>query len=162
MSRLSRLHGEIANDAGQVINLAAGTTTLDPALHSGRLLIASNAAAAMIVILPQAVGSGDVYEVLNVVARTSGALTFKVNDKTPAAGTNLMNVMVRSMDSSAVATDTTGWFMTNATQISLNNTTTGGLGGDSFRFVDGANKQWFVQGITLCSGDKATPLTAAS
>jgi hypothetical protein len=69
------------------------------------------------------------------------------------------NVMVNSLDSTAVATDTSSWFSTNATQISLNITTTGGLGGDYFEFVDGAAGQWYVRGQTRCSGDKATPLS---
>jgi hypothetical protein len=66
------------------------------------------------------------------------------------------------MDSTAVATDTSSWYMTNASQIALNITTTGGLGGDEFEFVDGAAGTWYVKGVTRCSGDKATPLTATS
>jgi hypothetical protein len=96
--------------------------------------------------------------VLNTVTRTSGSLTFNVN----GAGSNIMNVMVKSMDSSAVATDTSSWYMTNASSIALNITTTGGLGGDYFEFVDGASGVWYVRGETRCSGDKATPLTATT
>jgi hypothetical protein len=70
--------------------------------------------------------------------------------------------VVLSMDSTAVATDTSSWYMTNASQIALNITTTGGLGGDEFEFVDGASGTWYVKGVTRCSGDKATPLTATS
>lgn len=158
MSRKSQLYGEIDSLADRVVTLPAGTTTLNPEIHAGRLMLAAQAAAAVTVVLPEAVGSGDVYRVLNTVTRTSGALTFKVNTAT----SNLMNVMVKSMDSTAVATDTTSWFMTNASQIALNITTTGGLGGDYFEFIDGADNQWYVRGETRCSGDKATPLTATT
>lgn len=158
MSRQSKLYGEIDSLADRVVSLAAGTNTLNPEIHAGRLLLAGSAADAVVVVLPEAVGSGDVYKVLNTVTRTSGALTFKVNTAT----SNIMNVMVMSMDSTAVATDTTSWFMTNASQIALNITTTGGLGGDYFEFVDGADNIWYVRGTTRCSGDKATPLTATS
>lgn len=158
--RYSNIISGRANDPDtlleRVITLAAGTTRLTPEAHAGRLLLAASAADAVIVVLPRALGTGDIYRVLNTVARTSGALTFQI----APAGSNAMNVMVKSMDSSAVATDTSSWFMTNASQIALNITTTGGLGGDYFEFVDGAAGTWYVRGETRCSGDKATPLTA--
>ena len=161
--RNTRLISGVANEPQtleeRVKTLPTGATTCTVEDHANRLLLVAAAAAAVTVTLPRATGSGDVYRVLNTVARTSGALTFKVSASTP---TNLMNVMVKSMDSTAVATDTSAWFMTNATQIALNITTTGGLGGDYFEFVDGAAGTWYVRGETRCSGDKATPLTAAS
>ena len=161
--RNTRLISGVANELDtleeRVVTVPTGATTFTVEKHAGRLMLCAAAAAAITVTLPRATGSGDIYRVLNTVARTSGALTFKV-DVIPT--TNLMNVMVKSMDSTAVATDTSAWFMTNATQIALNITTTGGLGGDYFEFVDGAAGTWYVRGETRCSGDKATPLTAAS
>lgn len=159
---MSRLSQGLANEPDtlkdRVRTLVAGDNKLKPEEHANKLLLAADAAAAVTVILPEALGTGDVYRVLNTVTRTSGALTFKVNTLT----SNIMNVMVKSMDSTAVATDTSSWFMTNASQIALNITTTGGLGGDYFEFVDGAAGVWYVRGETRCSGDKATPLTATT
>jgi hypothetical protein len=161
--RNTRLISGVANDNDtlleRVVTVPTGATTFTVEQHAGRLMLAAAAAAAVTVTLPRATGSGDIYRVLNTVARTSGSLIFKVN---VIPTTNLMNVAVKSMDSTAVATDTSMWFMTNATQIALNVTTTGGLGGDYFEFIDGAAGTWYVRGETLCSGDKATPLTAAS
>jgi hypothetical protein len=159
MSRQSiGLENEPSTLGDRVKTLAAGTTVLNAADHAGRLLLAAQAAAAVTVVLPEAVGSGNVYKVLNTVARTSGALTFKVNTAT----SNIINVAVKSFDSTAVATDTSSWFLTNASQIALNITTTGGLGGDWFEFTDGAVGVWYARGETRCSGDKATPLTATT
>lgn len=155
MSRLSQLVGDSGNLADRVFTLgAAGTVTLDPNLHANRLILVGFATSAVTIKLPQAVGSGDVYKVLNTVARTSGSLTFQLVNTA-----SVFNVMVESLDSTAVATDTSSWFSTNATQILLNITTTGGLGGDSIEFVDGAAGTWYVKGITRCSGDKVTPLS---
>jgi hypothetical protein len=155
MSRQSiGLANEPQNLHEKVKLLPAGTTTLNPVDHEGRLLLAAQAAAAVIVKLPEAVGSGDTYRVRNTVTRTSGALTFQLVNTA-----SVFNVLVNSLDSTAVATDTSAWFSTNATQIALNITTTGGLGGDEFEFVDGAAGTWYVTGKTRCSGDKATPLS---
>lgn len=154
MSRLSQLVGDSGNLAERVVTLAAaGTTTLDPLLHGNKLTLVGFATSAVTIKLPQAVGSGDVYKVLNTVARTSGSLIFQIVNTA-----SVFNVMVESLDSTAVATDTSSWFSTNATQITVNITTTGGLGGDSFEFIDGAAGTWFVKCITRCSGDKVTPL----
>jgi hypothetical protein len=159
---MSRLSAGLANEAAtlgdRVKTLAAGTTVLNAAEHGNRLLLAAAAAAAVTVVLPEAVGSGDTYKVLNTVTRTSGSLLFKVNTAT----SNVMNAHVVSLDSTAVATDTASWFMTNASVITLNITTTGGLGGDYFEFTDGAVGLWYVRGNTRCSGDKATPLTVTT
>lgn len=155
MSRLSQLVADSANLGDRVATLAAaGTTTLDPYTHANKLILVGFATSAVTIKLPQAVGSGDVYRVLNTVTRTSGSLTFQLVNTA-----SVFNVMVESLDSTAVATDTSSWFSTNATQILLNITTTGGLGGDSLEFVDGAAGTWYVKGITRCSGDKVTPLS---
>jgi hypothetical protein len=157
MSRQSvaGLANEPQNLADKVVTLpAAGTTNLTPEVHGNRLTLVGFAAAAVILKLPQALGTGDVYRVRNTVTRTSGALTFQLVNTA-----SVFNVAVQSMDSTAVATDTSMWFSTNATQIALNITTTGGLGGDEFEFVDGAAGVWYVSGMTRCSGDKATPLS---
>lgn len=159
---MSRLSQGLANEAptlgDRVKTLAAGTNKLTPADHANRLLLVGQAATAVTVVLPEAIGNGDVYKVLNTVARTCGALTFKVCTTT----SNIMNVAVKSFDSTAVATDTSSWFLTNASQIALNITTNGGLGGDYFEFIDGAVGVWYVRGETRCSGDKITPLTATT
>lgn len=155
MSRLSQgLANEPQNLSEKVKTLPAGTTQLTAEDHANRLLLVASAAAAVVVKLPDAKGTGDIYKVLNTVARTSGALTFQLKSTA-----STFNVGVTSLDSTAVATDTSLWFSTNATQISLNITTTGGLGADYFEFVDGADGQWYVQGTTRCSGDKVTPLS---
>lgn len=160
--RNTRLNSGVANEPDtileRVVVLGSGTTKLTPEDHANKLLLIGYTNVAQIVVLPEAKGSGDVYRVKNIVTRTSGALTFKVNTLT----SNIMNAMVESLDSTAVGTDTSSWYLTNASQIALNITTTGGLGGDDFEFVDGAAGIWYVRGTTRCSGDKVTPLTATT
>lgn len=155
---IAGLPGDSNTIEDRVIHLAAGTTNLDAALHEGKLLVSSNAAAAVVVVLPRSVGGGDIYKVLSTVDRTSGSLTFQVN----GSGSNVMTAIVWSLDSTAVATDTTAWFMTNASQIALNGSTTGGVGGDYLEFIDAKAGTWYVRAWTTTSGDKATPLTATS
>jgi hypothetical protein len=154
----SGLANEPQSISDRVKSLAAGTTKLTPEDHSDRLLLSTNAAAAVTVVLPEAIGSGDAYKVQNLVDRSSGSLTFQVNTLT----SNVMNAIIWSLDSTAVATDTTAWFMTNASQIALNGGTTGGVGGDYLEFIDVATGLWIVRGYTTTAGDKATPLTATS
>jgi hypothetical protein len=162
--RNTRLISGVANEpqslSERVVVVPTGATTFGVETHAGRLMLTAAAAAAITITLPQATGSGEVYRVLNTVTRTSGSLIFKVS---VVPTTNLMNVGVVALDSAAIVTSTTHWFMTNATQIALNLTDTGGLGGDYFEFVDGAAGTWYVRGETRCSGaPKVTPLTAAS
>lgn len=155
MSRQSNLHSDLTNLADRVVEItASGTTTLDPDVHANRLIIVGVAASGVTIKLPQALGSGDKYTVRNTVARTSGALTFQLVNTASS-----FNAMIESLDSTAVATDTSSWFSTNATQISLNITTSGGLGGDTIEFVDAKAGTWIVNGKTRCSGDKVTPLS---
>lgn len=154
MSRLSFISGDTGNAGDKVMTLpAAGTTQLAAETHANKLILVGFATSAVTIKLPQAVGSMDAYKVLNTIARTSGSLIFQLVNTA-----SVFNVMIESLDSTAVATDTSSWFSTNATQITLNITTTGGLGGDYLEFVDGAAGTWYVFGRTRCSGDKVTPL----
>src|SRR6185369_10490181 len=78
MSRLSLLYGDTANAPDRILSLpAAGTTQLAAESHANKLILVGFATSAVTIKLPQAVGSGDSYRVLNTVTRTSGSLTFQ-------------------------------------------------------------------------------------
>lgn len=155
MSRDSLLYGDSGNGPERVFTIpAAGTSTVNPELSANKLNLITFATSAVTLRLPQAVGSGDRYVFRNLVTRTSGALTFQLVNTA-----SVFNVNIKSYDSTAVATDTSMWFSTNATQIALNITTTGGLGGDEIEFIDAVAGTWVVKGDTRCSGDKVTPLS---
>lgn len=155
MSRLSVLAGDSGNLAERVTSLpAAGTNTATVEINANKLTLVGFATTAVTIKLPQAIGSGDVYRFLNTVTRTSGALTFQLVNTA-----STFNALIESLDSAAAATHTSAFFSTNATQIALNITTSGGLGGDYFEFIDGAAGQWYVRGYTRCSGANSTPLS---
>ena len=156
MSRLSAgLANEVATLDERVVTLGTGTTTLDPAKHANRLLLIATAAAAYTINLPEAVGSGDVYEFLVTVAHTSGTITIN------AKSTNGSNVFVGMITNHGSANVVTKFASTTNDIITLNNTTTGGqAAGDYLEIVDSAVDTWtIIGGLFSTSGTQATPFS---
>lgn len=127
------------------VNLTAATT-LDPGLHEG-LVVCMNSATGFIVTLPAATGNGNYFDVLVTVTNSSGNHVIKTGGSDVLVGT----VSVASTASSASA----GAQSTNST-ITMNGTTTGGLKGSWFHFVDIASGVWFVEGNAIASGTATT------
>ena len=156
---MSRLSAGIANEVAtldeRVVTLGTGTTTLDPAKHANRLLLISTAAAAYTIKLPEAVGSGDVYEFLVTVAHTSGSIAIQ------AQSANGSNVFVGQITNHGSANVVTKFASTTNDIITLNNTTTGGqAAGDRLKIVDSAVDTWTViDGLFSTSGAQATPFS---
>lgn len=132
---------------GVVVITAA--TTLNANDHAGRLMV-FNVAAGVTVTLPAATGTGNRYRfcvnttvtsVADIVA-VVGNDSFFGNIISSADGGNTVN----------------GWEAgTDADQISLNGTTTGGIAGDYVEVTDVATDRWLAWGITQSSGTEATP-----
>lgn len=158
MSRLSTgLAREAAQLADYVVSLASGTTALDPAKHANRLLQFTAAADAYTVNLPYATGSGDVYEFLNTIVKTSGSII--INATHPGTASNKFVGTVVNYSASTVSTVT---FSSTANDIiTLNITTTGAAkAGDYLKLQDVAPTVWRVVDFRVfSSGNPATPFS---
>lgn len=156
---MSRLSAGIANEPQgldeRVVTLATGTTTLDPAKHANRLLLLTTAAAAYTINLPEAVGSGDVYEFLVSVAHSSGSIVIN------AKSTNGSNQFVGTITQHGSANVVTKFSSTTNDIITLDNTTQGGQSaGDRLKIVDAAVDKWYViDALFSVSGTAATPFS---
>ena len=157
---MSRQSTGIANEAvtiaDRVVTIAAGTTQLLSEKHANRLLEIGQAAAAVTLNLPYATGSGDIYEFLSTVARTSGSLI--INARHPGTATNSFVGTVKNYGSGGVV------LMFSSTTndiITLNITTTGGQkAGDYIKLQDVAPQVWrVVDGSLFSSGAHATPFS---
>lgn len=138
-----------------VIDIADGTNTitLDQA-HAGKLLLLLDASLA--ITLPEATGSGDVFEVVMGIAATAVTIVtadtanagyhgFIMGTDTDAAG---------SYNWSAVGTEDT---------ITLNGVATGGKIYDRIKLTDIATDKWLVEGQIQQSGaSEATPFSSAA
>jgi len=139
----------------RVVTLGTGTTKLDPAKHANRLLQISTADAAYTINLPLAVGSGDVYEFLSTVTRTSGSVIIN------ATHGSVSNKFVGTVKNHTSANTVAVFSSTANDIITLNNTTTGGAAaGDYIKLQDVAVGVWRVVDATLMSsGAQGTPFS---
>lgn len=159
MSRVSSKEGLLDGPETvreRVAATIAATATLTREKHANRLIPLAAPATAMTITLPEAIGSGDEYEFVNTAARTSGSLIVIAFAGDVMNGTVAAGITVTSAGLASV------FHMTNAYKVTLNITTTGGLGGDRLKFIDGADALWYVTGITFGSGNLATPFTVTS
>jgi len=156
---MSRQSIGIANEAptlpDRVVTLPTGTQTLDPATHANRLLLLSTADAPYTINLPKTKGSGDVYEFLSTVARTSGSVIINATHD----GTS--NVFVGTVKNHTSAATVATFSSTANDIITLNITTTGGQrAGDRLKIVDAAVGTWRIVDFDVySSGAQATPFS---
>ena len=152
MSRQS--FGEDRAGPQSVITLAAGTTNLQPEVHANRLLRIANAGSLHTINLPRAYGTGDTYEFISTVARTSNIV---IN----AVATVPSNIIIGRIFQSASGNFFTSFASTANDIITLNQTTTGGLAaGDYLKLIDEAPATWrVVLGLFTTSGAQATPFS---
>jgi hypothetical protein len=144
--------GAIVGGSGSVVNVTAATLTVTQAAHAGKL-ITINAAGGCAVALPEPSGSGSSYKFYNMTALSSASHVFTRS----VTG----DVMVGIATIGEVASGLVSMFLTASTSnvITLNGTTTGGLGGDTVELIDMAAGQWFVSIKAFGSGTIATPFT---
>lgn len=136
------------------IAVAAATLTLDRHIHRDTVVNLARAAG-VTVTLPAASGSGDRYYVHVSVAVTSNNHIIQVanaNDTMAGEITTATTTTGAGTHEAAGGTDDT---------ITMNGTTSGGLIGSNFEFVDVAANLWLVNGHMVGSGSLATPLSAA-
>lgn len=139
----------------RVVTTTATALSLTVTEHADRVvLINTNSTVANTFTLPVATGSGAKFTLINNIAQTQGTVVIAAN------GT------LDTLKGVAIIGDTTaetaGAFVTTATsdKLSMDLTTTGGLGGDQVELLDGAANVWTVRATLTGSGTLATPFSA--
>jgi hypothetical protein len=134
-----------------IVNTTATLLSLTQAAHANRTV--TNNSAAITITLPAATGTGDTYTIYQQTAATATSSVYA------AAGTDVLQGVAWV---STTSTDNAEAFATSATsdKVSVNGTTTGGIVGDKWVFVDVASGKWNVQGYISQTGATATPFSA--
>ncbi len=128
------------------------SATLDPDTH-GMTITKLSAAAGLTVTLPDATGSGMVYDIYVATTVTSNDYIIQV----PDADNVIQGAVTISTDIAGVSVPTG----TTSDTITMNGSTTGGIIGSNLRLVDVAADTWQVSGHLISSGTEATPFSAA-
>lgn len=142
--------------SARIVTSSATALSLTVTQHAERvLLIESNSTVANTFTLPVATGSGAKFTLINNIAQTQGSVVVAANGTT-----DTLQGICLAMDSTAAADAMT--FLTTATsdKVTLNRTTTGGLGGDIVECWDKAANAWLVRVVINGSGTLATPFSA--
>lgn len=142
--------------SARVVTTTATALSLTIAEHADRiLLVNTNSTVANTITMPVATGSGAKYTIVNNIQQTQGTVVVA------ASGTlDTFKGVALIGDTTA---ETAGAFLTTATsdKLSMNLTTTGGLGGDQVELIDGAANVWTVRATLTGSGTLATPFSAS-
>lgn len=140
--------------SARVVTTTATALSLTVTQHAERVvLVNTNSTVANTFTLPVATGSGAKFTIVNNIQQTQGTVVVA------ASGT------LDTLKGVAIIADTTaetaGAFLTTATsdKLSMNLTTTGGLGGDQVELLDGAANVWTVRATLTGSGTLATPFS---
>jgi hypothetical protein len=138
-----------------VVAVTASTLALTAAAHAGRV-VTIDRAAGMVITLPVAAGTGDVYE-LGILTTTAGTTTLKV----PAASTAIMKgwaILFQDSGDATVSFATAADTDTITLYVASN--TTGGIAGARVKLRDVATGVWMVEYISDAGGSEATPFSA--
>lgn len=140
--------------SARVVTSTATVLALTITQHAEReVLINTNSTVANTFTLPLATGSGARFKLTNNIQQTQGTVVVAAN------GTlDTFNGVAYIGDTTA---ETAAAFLTTATsdKLSMNLTTTGGLGGDTVELLDGAANVWTVRAFLTGSGSLATPFS---
>ena len=147
----------LAGSFKQAVHTFVATDSVTEAEHAGRILLLGEVGgnAAVTLTLPDATGSGNVYEFFVTVQNTSNYV-IKVPD-----GDNTISGQVMYLDEDGTAVVSFPTVAASDT-ITINGGTTGGLVGDTIKLVDIAADKFAVQGqMRVAAGaDPATPFSA--
>jgi hypothetical protein len=158
-SKMTRAEAEIAlrnaATSARMISVGGTALTLTQATHDARTIKLDHTAAASTVTLPDATGSGMIFEFIVTAVNTNNHL-IKVPD-----ASNVMKGVVMMLDNDSNAATAYAASGTDDT-ITLNGTTTGGQIGDWLRLVDIAADTWHVSGALLvpAGSNVADPFSA--
>lgn len=144
-------------DAGsRVVTTTATELSATVTQHADRVVvIETDSANGITVTLPAATGTGNQYTFVNNLVQTQGTVVIA------ALGADIMEGTAFMMSSTEEAAQA---FRTSATsdKVTLNLTTTGGLGGDRIVAIDIGAATWMVEVNGNGNGGIATPFSATA
>lgn len=144
-----------ADASARVVATTVSALSLTVTEHGERIvLVNSNTTFDNTFTLPTAAGTGVKFTIINNIVQTQGTVVVAANGTTDVL--HGVAVVVSSTEEAAAS------FLTSATsdKISLNLTTTGGLGNDMIEAWDVAANTWNVNVLCIGSGTLATPFSA--
>ena len=155
VSGLTNLTGSFS----QAIHTFVATDAITQSEHAGRILLLGEVGgnADVVLTLPDATGTGNVYEF--IVSVTMASNTYKI--ACPDADNTITGTMqYLDLDGTAVSALATA---ATSDTITLNGGTQGGQVGDTLKLIDIAANKWMVQGqMRVPAGaNPATPFSAA-
>jgi hypothetical protein len=139
-----------------LVAVTASTLALSAATHAGRTTTIARAAG-MVITLPAATGTGNVYRLI-VLETTTGTTTIKVN-ATPGTDTMCGNATLYQDSGDTVVGFAAGATADTITLFVTANTT-GGILGARITIQDVAAGLWHVDYISDAGGSEATPFSA--
>ena len=144
----------------QAVHTFTATATITKADHAGRILFLGEVGgdANVVLTLPDATGSGNVYEFIVTVVMASTSHTYKI--QCPDAA-NTITGQIQYLDEDSTAT--TAYSTVAASDTITLGSLQGGLVGDTLTLIDIAADKWMVKGLmrVVAGADPATPFTAA-
>jgi hypothetical protein len=149
----------LSGSFAQAVHTFVATDAITSAEHAGRILLLGEVGgnADVVLTLPDATGSGNVYEFIVTVTMPSN--TYKI--ACPDAD-NTITGQIQYLDEDG--TSATSFPTVAATDtITLNGGTQGGLVGDTLTLIDIAADKWMVKGLmrVAAGANPATPFSAA-
>ena len=155
VSGLTNLTGSFS----QAVHTFVGTDAITSAEHAGRILLLGEVGgnADVVLTLPDATGSGNVYEFIVTVTMASNTYKIVCPD---ADNTITGQIQYLDEDGTSAASFPT---VAASDTITLNGGTQGGLVGDTLTLIDIAADKWMVKGLmrVAAGANPATPFSAA-
>jgi len=155
VSGLTNLTGSFS----QAVHTFVETDAITSAEHAGRILLLGEVGgnADVVLTLPDATGSGNVYEFIVTVTMASNTYKIVCPD-----GDNTITGQIQYLDEDGTSAASFPTVAASDT-ITLNGGTQGGLVGDTLTLIDIATDKWMVKGLmrVAAGADPATPFSAA-
>ncbi len=155
VSGLTNLTGSFS----QAVHTFVATDAITSAEHAGRILLLGEVGgnADVVLTLPDATGSGNVYEFIVTVTMASNTYKIVCPD-----GDNTITGQIQYLDEDGTSAASFPTVAASDT-ITLNGGTQGGLVGDTLTLIDIATDKWMVKGLmrVAAGADPATPFSAA-
>ena len=149
----------LSGSFAQAVHTFVATDAITSAEHAGRILLLGEVGgnADVVLTLPDATGSGNVYEFIVTVTMASNTYKIACPD---ADNTITGQIQYLDEDGTSAASFPT---VAATDTITLNGGTQGGLVGDTLTLIDIAADKWMVKGLmrVAAGANPATPFSAA-
>lgn len=150
---------DLTGSFSQAVHTFVATDAITSAEHAGRILLLGEVGgnADVVLTLPDATGSGNVYEFIVTVTMASNTYKIVCPD---ADNTITGQIQYLDEDGTSAASFPT---VAASDTITLNGGTQGGLVGDTLTLIDIAADKWMVKGLmrVAAGANPATPFSAA-